>query len=108
VERVDPRLIHSHHAINELIQIAQFRKYSHPQDSHDTLLYAFREPEYFRNKLDHAQKQSDNKKETATEKERLFITNINKGHKIIDLTRPNKLSTTTSKVATKSTGRTRL
>jgi hypothetical protein len=29
-----------------------------------------------------------------------FITNIIKGHKIIDLTRPNELSTTTSKAAT--------
>jgi hypothetical protein len=48
------------------------------------------------------------KKETTTEKERLFITNIIKGHKIIDLTGPNKLRTTTSKTATKNTGKTRL
>jgi hypothetical protein len=48
------------------------------------------------------------KKETTTEKERFFITNIIKGHKVTDLTRPNKLGTTTSKVATKSPGRTRL
>jgi hypothetical protein len=31
-----------------------------------------------------------------------------KGHKVPDLTRPNELSTTTSKAATKSTDRTRL
>jgi hypothetical protein len=48
------------------------------------------------------------KKETTTEKERFFITNIIKGHKVIDLTRPNELGTMMSKVATKSLGRTRL
>jgi hypothetical protein len=48
------------------------------------------------------------KKETSTEKERFFIANIVKGHKVTDLTRPNKLGTTTSKVATRSPGRTRL
>jgi hypothetical protein len=46
------------------------------------------------------------KKETETEKERFFIINIIKGHKVIDFTRPNELSTTTSKVATRSLGRT--
>jgi hypothetical protein len=40
------------------------------------------------------------------EKERLFITNIIKGHKITDLTRPNELNTMMSKAATKSTDRT--
>jgi hypothetical protein len=80
----------------------------HPQDSHDTLQYASKEPGYFRNNPDHAQKQSDNKEEIAMEKERLFITNIIKGHKIIDLTRPNELNTMTSKVATKNTGKTQL
>jgi hypothetical protein len=48
------------------------------------------------------------KKETTTEKERYFIKNIIKGHKVTDLTRPNELGTTTSKVATRSLGRTRL
>jgi hypothetical protein len=48
------------------------------------------------------------KMETTTKKERFFITNIIKGHKVTDLTRPNKLGTTTSKVATKSPDRTRL
>jgi hypothetical protein len=48
------------------------------------------------------------KKETTTEKERFFITNIIKEHKVIDLIRPNELSTTTSKVATRSPGRTQL
>jgi hypothetical protein len=48
------------------------------------------------------------KKETTAEKERFFITNIIKGHKVIDLTRPNELGTTTSKVATRSPGRTQL
>jgi hypothetical protein len=42
------------------------------------------------------------------EKERLFITNTNKGHKVTDLTRPNKLSTMTSKAAIKGIGRTQL
>jgi hypothetical protein len=78
----------------------------HPQDSHDTLQYASREPEYFRNNPDHTQKHSNNKEMIPMEKERLFITNTNKGHKVTNLTRPNKLSTTTSKAATKSTGRT--
>jgi hypothetical protein len=45
------------------------------------------------------------KKKTTTEKERFFITNILKGHKVTDLTRPNELGTTTSKVATRSPGR---
>jgi hypothetical protein len=36
------------------------------------------------------------------------ITNILKGYKVIDLTRPNELSTTMNKVATKSPERTRL
>jgi hypothetical protein len=80
----------------------------HPQDSYDTLQYASREPEYFRNNPDHAQKQSNNIETIPTEKERLFITNTNKGHRVTDLTRPNELSTTTSKAATKSTGRTQL
>jgi hypothetical protein len=48
------------------------------------------------------------KKETAIGKEKNFITNIVKGHKVIDLTRPNELGTMTSKVATRSPGRTRL
>jgi hypothetical protein len=48
------------------------------------------------------------KKKTTTEKARFFITNIIKGHKVTDLTRPNKLGTTMSKVVTKSPGRTRL
>jgi hypothetical protein len=48
------------------------------------------------------------KKETTTEKERFFITKIINGHKVIDLTRPNELGTMTSKVATKSPGRTQL
>jgi hypothetical protein len=47
-------------------------------------------------------------KETTTGKERFFITNIVKGHKVTDLTRPNELGTTTSNVATKSPHRTRL
>jgi hypothetical protein len=46
------------------------------------------------------------KKETSTGKERFFITNIVKGHKVIDLIRPNELGTTASKVATRSLGRT--
>jgi hypothetical protein len=36
------------------------------------------------------------------------ITNIFKRYKIIDLTRPNEFETTTNKVATRSTERTRL
>jgi hypothetical protein len=46
------------------------------------------------------------KKETTNGKEMVFITNIVKGHKVTDLTRPNKLGTMTSKVATRSPGRT--
>jgi hypothetical protein len=80
----------------------------HPQDSHDTLQYASREPEYFGNNLDHAHKQSNNKETIPMEKERLFITNTNKGHKVTDLTRPNELSTTTSKATTKNTDKTQL
>jgi hypothetical protein len=48
------------------------------------------------------------KKEIATKKERFFITNIIKVHKVTDLTRPNELGTTMRKVATKSLGRTQL
>jgi hypothetical protein len=48
------------------------------------------------------------KKEIATEKERFFITNIIKEYNITNLTRPNELGTTTSKVATKGPGKTRL
>jgi hypothetical protein len=49
------------------------------------------------------------KKETTTQKNKIFpITNIFKRYKIIDLTRPNKLSTTTNKVATRSIERTQL
>jgi hypothetical protein len=48
------------------------------------------------------------KKETTTEKERFFITNIIKGHKVTDLTRPNELGTMMSTVATRSPSRTRL
>jgi hypothetical protein len=48
------------------------------------------------------------KEETTTEKERFFITNIIKGHKVTNLIRPNELGTTTSKVATKSPDRTGL
>jgi hypothetical protein len=50
----------------------------------------------------------NNKETIPTEKERLFITNTIKGHKVTDLTRPNELSTTTIKAATKGTSRTRL
>jgi hypothetical protein len=48
------------------------------------------------------------KKETTTEKEIFFITNIIKGHKVTDLTSPIELGTMTSKVATKSPGRIQL
>jgi hypothetical protein len=107
VQWADPRLIRSHHTINEVIQIAQFRKRLGIHKIHMIhYQYASREPEYFRNNPDHTQKQSNNKETTPTKKERLFITNTNKGHKVIDLTRPNKRSTTTSKETTKSTGRT--
>jgi hypothetical protein len=47
------------------------------------------------------------RKETEIEKE-IFYYNIIKGHKVTNLTRPNELGTTTSKVATKSLDRTRL
>jgi hypothetical protein len=50
--------------------------------------------------------QTTKKKKTTTRKERFFITNIIKRHKVIDLTRPNELGTTTSKVATRSPERT--
>jgi hypothetical protein len=43
-----------------------------------------------------------------TEKERLFIINTIKGHKVTDLTRPNELSTMMSTAETKSTCRTQL
>jgi hypothetical protein len=46
------------------------------------------------------------KKEISTRKEKKIITNIIKGHKVTDLTRPNELGTTTSKVTTRSPGRT--
>jgi hypothetical protein len=71
-------------------------------------MYASREPEYFGNNLDHAQKQSNNKETITIGERKTFIINTNKGHRVIDLTRPNELNTTTSKAATKSTGRTRL
>jgi hypothetical protein len=45
-------------------------------------------------------------REIAIGKERFFITNIIKGHKVTDLTKPNKLGTMMSKVATRSSGRT--
>jgi hypothetical protein len=80
----------------------------HPQDSHNTLQYTSREPGYIRNNPDYAQKHSDNKKETSTEKERFFIINIIKWHKVTNLTRPNKFGTTTTTTVTKSTSRTQL
>jgi hypothetical protein len=46
------------------------------------------------------------KKETTTVNERFFITNIVRGHKVTDLTRPNELGTMMSNVATRSLGRT--
>jgi hypothetical protein len=67
-----------------------------------------KEPRYFENNPDDTQKHSNNKKEIATKKERFFITNIIKGHRVTDLTRPNELGTTTSKVVTRSPSRTRL
>jgi hypothetical protein len=48
------------------------------------------------------------KKETTTEKERFFVTNIIKRHKVTNLKRLNELGTKTSKVATKSADRTQL
>jgi hypothetical protein len=48
------------------------------------------------------------KRKTVTRKERFFITNIIKGHKVTALTRPNELGTTTNNVATRSLERTRL
>jgi hypothetical protein len=56
---------------------------------------AAREPGYYRNNPDDIQKA-------------LRLTNIIKRHKVTDFTRPNKFGTTTSKVATRSPGRTRL
>jgi hypothetical protein len=48
------------------------------------------------------------KRRQQRRKKDFFITNIIKGHKITDLTRPNELSTMMSKATTKSTGKTRL
>jgi hypothetical protein len=67
VQQADPRLIRSHHTINEVIHIAQFRKKK--LGINKIHMYASREPEYFENNLDHAQKQSNNK-ETITIGER--------------------------------------
>jgi hypothetical protein len=90
----------------EQYRLHNSKRTQHPQDSHDTLQYASREPGYSENNPDNAQKQSNNKESIPTEKERLFIINTIKRHKITDLTRPNELSTMMSKAATKSTGRT--
>jgi hypothetical protein len=48
------------------------------------------------------------KKETTTKKERFFITNIFKGHKVTNLAKPNELGTMTSKLSIRSPERTRL
>jgi hypothetical protein len=72
------------------------RRYSTPPKNSDT-------PETTRMILKSTQ---TIKKKTTTEKERFFITNIIKWHKVTDFTRPNELGTTMSKVATRSTGRT--
>jgi hypothetical protein len=45
-------------------------------------------------------KSNQTTKRRQQQRKKDFITNIIKGHKIIDLTRPNELSTTTSKAAT--------
>jgi hypothetical protein len=53
--------------------------------------------------------QTSKKRDNNSEKQDFFsITNIFKGYKITDLTRPNELGTTTNKVATRSIERTRL
>jgi hypothetical protein len=52
--------------------------------------------------------QTDKKGDYNLESKIFSITNIFKRYKITDLTRPNELGTTTNKVATKSTERTRL
>jgi hypothetical protein len=97
VQRAYTRLIRSHYAIDELLQITETQKefaihkihiihYSVPQENPDTL------------KTTQTILKST---QTTTEKEILFITNIIKGHKITDLIRPNNLGTMMSKAATK-------
>jgi hypothetical protein len=69
--------------------------------------YATREPGYSTNNPDDTQKHLDNKKGDRNREGKIFY-NIIKGHKVTDLTRPNELGTTTSKVATKILNRTQL
>jgi hypothetical protein len=46
------------------------------------------------------------KTQKSLERQDFTITNVIKGYKVINLTRPNELGTTTSKVATRSPKRT--
>jgi hypothetical protein len=110
VQRVDFKLIRSHYAVTKLLQLAQLRKKLAIHKNHRGRYRTLSEnpdiPEKTRMILKSTQ--TTKKRRHQLRKKHFFITNIVKGHKVIDLTRPNKLGTTTSKVATRSPGRTQL
>jgi heme oxygenase len=109
VQRADFRLINLHCAIAKLLWIAQLRK---ELDIHKNHRRRYSMPP---DNLDTSETTQMILKSTQTIKMRQqlrkkdFLLQISsKGIKVIDLTRPNELGTTMSKVATKSLGRTQL
>jgi hypothetical protein len=79
------------------------------QDTQKRLQNAAKEPRFSRNNLNDTQKHSNKQKRRQQLRNKILsITNIFKGCKITDLTRPNELGTTTNKVAMRSLERTRL
>jgi hypothetical protein len=109
VQRADFRLIRSHCIVAELLQMAQPKKNSPfiwnteaVTDRCQRTRIIQKQPRWYSKAL------RQQKRKTATGKERFFITNIVKGHKVTTLTRPNELGTMTSNVATRSPERTRL
>jgi hypothetical protein len=110
VQLADFRLIRSHCVITKLLQIAQLRKNSPSTRFTEDVIVRLQRTRILQKQPRSYSKalRQQKRRQQLRKKDFFIITNIIKGHKATDLTRPNELGTTTSKVATKRPGRTQL
>jgi hypothetical protein len=99
------RLIRSHCAIAELLQIAQFRKNSPSTKFTEDVTVCHKRTRILQ-KQSRWYSKAHRWKKGDRNRERFFYYNIVKGHKVTNLARPNELGTTMIMVATKSADRT--
>jgi hypothetical protein len=105
IQRADFRLIRSHCAIAELLQLVQTQKELAIRKIHRRDYRTLpKNPNFLKTTQMILNSTQTSKKGDNNSESKIFsITNIFKRYKITDLTGPNEFGTTTNKVATKST-----